>query len=79
MSQDANPKITIEADDYFEQLQALMKALSAAPSNWREPTFGSPLIVEDLAPLEKSCAHTWKPYIGFTDSYNYCEYCGVKQ
>jgi hypothetical protein len=27
----------------------------------------------------KPCTHTWKRYIGFTDSYDYCEKCDAKR
>lgn len=25
------------------------------------------------------CAHTWKAYVGFNDSYNYCTKCDAKE
>lgn len=85
---DQDIKINIEADDCFEQLQALMKALEVGSivAGPYEPSthigrMGGPLIVEDLMwpPQEASCFHKWKSYIGFTDKYEYCETCGVKQ
>lgn len=26
-----------------------------------------------------TCNHSWKVYTGFTDSYEYCDVCGVKK
>lgn len=26
-----------------------------------------------------ACHHSWKPYMGFTENYDYCEHCGVKE
>jgi len=31
------------------------------------------------APWDSGCAHTWKAYIGFNDSYNYCTKCDAKE
>src|SRR6185436_14570928 len=28
---------------------------------------------------DSGCAHTWKAYIGFNDSYNYCTKCNAKE
>lgn len=32
-----------------------------------------------LETKSKSCNHNWKQYIGFTDTYKYCEACNEKQ
>ena len=35
--------------------------------------------IDDLKVSEAECEHKWKKYQGFTDSYDYCDTCGVKK
>jgi len=32
-----------------------------------------------LTQLKKNCSHKWKKYMGFTDTYQYCEHCDEKK
>lgn len=47
---------------------------------------GNVFVTSDFGNLEPRhgyeapvCSHSWKPYMGFTENYNYCEHCGVKE
>jgi hypothetical protein len=36
-------------------------------------------LLEDGTENTKECNHRWKKYVGFTESYEYCEICDVRR
>lgn len=66
-------------DEYYHILwnsgAAEIKLASAADSVL-DLDFDSPYGVSNIV---DKCNHRWKTYVGFTESYKYCEICGEKK
>lgn len=39
----------------------------------------APLVYRATQAMISNCNHTWKKYVGFTDSFTYCEKCDKRQ
>lgn len=53
--------------------QSVVKVTLDENNNWKTEYPG-----EFVGPVQPTCEHEWKQYVGLTESYNYCNKCDLK-